>query len=136
MFRLITYLVKLVKGVKPTSDSAIYQKSIRRDLCIWTRRRRKTSITDLEYCCISIMHHSLRHATFTTTTISVENGSSVQEKLAKVNWAFPFDSRWKMNQPTTVAQWIQVLPNSCKFKQCSTTLLIPHLETLTAHQQL
>ena len=42
MIRSIIYLVRLVKGVKTTSNLRIYQKSIRRDLCLRTRGRRKT----------------------------------------------------------------------------------------------
>jgi len=57
------------------------------------------SISELEYCCISIMHHPLRHALLTTPIMSDQNGSRFPEKLASVNRTFPFDSCWNMNQP-------------------------------------
>jgi hypothetical protein len=48
------------------------------------------SISDLEYCCISLMHYSLRHASLTTTTMRLRNGSRVQERLARINLDIAF----------------------------------------------
>jgi hypothetical protein len=143
MFRSITYLVKLVKAASPNLYFDDSPKELQAG-SVHTAEEKDGDVSrsDLKYCCISIMHYSLRHASFTKTNISVGNGSSVRRiwrgsighslstlAVSQVNRS------WNISQPITNAQWIQVLPNSCKFKQCSTTLLISHLMILTAHQQ-
>jgi hypothetical protein len=91
MIRSIIYLVRLVKAASPNlyfdySPKEHQAGSAHTD----EEKDGNVSISDLEYCCISIMHYSLRHASLTTPTMSLEKWEQSQEQLARINLDIAF----------------------------------------------
>jgi hypothetical protein len=119
--RLITYSVRLAKVVKSRLYDSLEETetaSTKAD-----KEEEDISTSDLEYCCISIMHYP----STTTRVYQFEKmGAGIRTGRALI-FGSSLEKRQTFRTLNHEFTTIQVLSNSCKFKQCSTILSLSHL---------